>query len=119
MTSGIAAPTKRKTLSMPNPSNSGPGKAASSHWAVMNSRPAKPSGCHGRAAARSMGWTARNTAMAVTAATEPSTSSSHCMPVPSGALNGTVSASPMSASGRVQRTLRGRWRSRFTTAPPG
>ena len=41
------------------------------------------------------------------------------LPVPLGALNGTVTASPRRASGRVHRTLRGSSRSRFTRAPPG
>ena len=51
--------------------------------------------------------TSRNSAQAALAATAPRTSSSHCMPVPSGALNGTAKASPSRPSGTVQRTERG------------
>ena len=61
---------------------------------------------HGRRGLRSMAADSRNSVQAALAATAPSTSSSHCMPVPSGALNGTVRASPSSAEGHGPADLR-------------
>jgi hypothetical protein len=73
----------------------------------MNSAAPTPTTRQGRATAGSIRRISRKTDQAVEPATQASTSSSHCIPVPSGALNGTASASPIRASATVQRITRG------------
>ena len=95
------------TSSIPKPSNSGPGNRPASSWAVMNSAAPMVTAHQGRATAASMRRISRKTDRTVEPATQASTSSSHCMPVPSGALNGTANARPISPSATVQRISRG------------
>ena len=78
-----------RTSSTPKPSNSGPGKAAGQHWAAMNmTAPTADDPPRAGGLRRPCARVSRNIVQAELAATAPRTSSSHCMPVPSGALNG-------------------------------
>ena len=64
-------------------------------------------GYQGRAAARSIARSRANIIQAALAATAARTSSSHCMPVPSGALKGTARPRPTSPRASVQRICAG------------
>ena len=68
-------------------------------------------GYQGRAAARSIVRSRANIIHAALAATAARTSSSHCMPVPSGALKGTARPRPTSPRASVQRIWAGSARS--------
>ena len=113
---GVQAPASSRTSSAPKPSNSGPGKAAARYWPVMNMKMPTVMNRHGRAACGVMRRVSRIIVQAELAATVPRTSSSHCMPVPSGALKGTARARPSTASGTVQRTSGGMRLRRVMTA---
>ena len=94
VTRGVQAPTNTITSSTSKPSNAGPGRLPASNWATAKSSAPTASGRQGRAAAGSMRRSPRTIDQVEVAAIAARTSSSHCMPVPSGALNGTVTGRP-------------------------